>query len=149
MSDPRKRPPRSPVVRDAPRSASIGFDRDPTIAGATPKSAPVTSDAPNAKAITRQRRRGIDRNVGRAAERQVDDGARAGERHDEAGHAAGARQQDAFEEELADQPGPGGAERDTHGGFGPPAPPLAQQQAGEVCAGDEEDRRREHLQQAQ
>ncbi len=149
ISEPRSRPPRSPVVRVAPRSASMGFDRDPMIAGATPNSTPVTSDAPNAKPITSEDGDGstgtlvAPRNASLMIAR-----APANDTTRPAAPPTHASRIDSMQQ-LPDQPHPRGAERHAHRHLGSPRRTSRQQQAGEVGAGDQEHRGRERLQQPQ
>ena len=90
----------SPLLRPAPRSASIGLVRVANQAGAAPNSVPVSSASPKAKASTIGD--GIV-SIGRKvvpAKASGEQEARGRDGHGEADHAAADGEQHAFEQRL-------------------------------------------------
>ena len=140
---------RSPAVRPEPRSASIGSVRVANHAGAAPKSSPVSSARPVAKASTSGD--GVV-SIGRmvAPEKASDSSSRAAAIATiSPASAPPIDEHHAFDQRLGDDLPPRGAHGQPHRGLAAPRHRPGEQQVGDVGTGDQQHQRAHRQQDAQ
>ena len=139
----RRRDPRSPATRPAPRIASIGSAREPISAGTSPTASAVASDTAVAKPSTASEGDGST-GRSRAPGNAIAIIARAPPYATaSSGQPAHRREHHALHQRLREQPSTRRAQRGPDGELDPPAETAREQQVRQVGAGDHQHGRRD------